>query len=167
MAGITLVPPDVVAERHAKHRRKLAPRHQAPRPLNTKTVLDLGNQVFYLFRGRPFGVPAIPHKAGLELADLQAQAQEFVGKIKTRGDLHAYRQLVEKLPKKLWRLVDHPPGGWFARLLHKLRLLPNPFKQATEAELGELLDFFLKRRMTSSVLLLQPAAAPSRVRRTT
>lgn len=166
MAGITLVPPDVVRERHAKRRKKDAPRHQAPRALNTKTVLDLGNQVFYLFRGRPFGVPAIPHKAGLDLADLQAQAQEFVGKIKTRDDLRAYRKLVEQIPSKLWRLVGRPPGGWVPRLLHRLHLLPNPFRQATEAELGELLDFFLKRRMTSSVLLLSPAA-PNLARRTT
>jgi len=154
MTRIHIVPPEVVEANWARYRAKQPrPRVTAPKLLNVQQVLDLGNLVFFTFRGRAYGVPPLPYKAGLRFADVSADLKRLQGELiqgqLTRDAIAEYRQILAALPGLMWRHAR--PVGRARRLLRVVGLLRNPFEEASEKEFGELLDFFLSRRMTSSV----------------
>lgn len=115
-----------------------------PRALNLERVLDLGNMVFFTFRGRAYGIPPLAWKEGEKILDLYLALGEFGNQLK-RQDLKAYYDTIHRLQKLLWR--NCRPSGPFRRLLRFLRLHRNPFKRATEGEIVELAVFTLGRRM--------------------
>lgn len=159
MITIERVSREEMDRRHAAKRPKRATVH-VPKALNTQQVLDLGNLVFFTFRGRAYGVPPLPYRDGLELSDLEAQARSFVGRV-TLDTLPEYHALVKTIPRKLWRLTRSV--GPLRRVLRALGLLRNPFTKMTEAELGELLGFFL-RCPTRSRVQFPRAVAPQPTR---
>lgn len=120
---------------------------------NVSPLLELGATVFILFRGRAYAVPPVPWRLGEKLAALRAAAVNF-GPELLADQTPSYYKLIGELPKLLWGHMR--PVGLMWRLLRKLRLLRNPFQQATEAELVELSDFVLGRRMRSSVSIHPP-----------
>lgn len=119
------------------------------RPRNVQHVLDLGNLIYFTFRGRAYGVPALAHKAGEELQALWLDASAYSREVLTPTTAPLYHALIRKLPGLLWR--NTRPVGRVARLFHALHLHPNPFRRATERELVELAQGFLERRMISGV----------------
>lgn len=147
-----------MAENHATYRARLhepAPVKTGPRPRNVQEVLDLGNVVYFTFRGRAYGVPPLPWKAGQRLLLLWTEAVSYPSPL-TPETAPRYFALIGLLPRLLWRHCR--PTGWFRRKLARVGLLPNPFKGATEGELVELAAFFLARRSSSSI---GPAPATS------
>jgi len=155
MISFTRVPRATMDKRHAAARRlsgngKMAATVKKPGPQvkNTQYVLDLGNLKYFTFRGRAYGVPPVPYKEGLELATLQSQVETFVGQM-SQETIPDYLKLLRTIHARLWDLCV--VTGPIQRKLRAWGLLRNPFRKCTEAELGELLGFFLTRRMTSGV----------------
>lgn len=116
---------------------------------NVAAVLDLGNVVYYHFRGRAYGVPPLPWQAGQRLLALWLALLEFHQL--TPDTSPAYYRLLAQLPALLWRYSR--PVGRVARLAYALGLYPNPLRRATEGELVNLASFFLPLRTRSSVSL--------------
>jgi|SRR5687767_1404604 len=159
MSVFQVVPPEVVESNWARWRAKRQaqrPQAPAPRTQNVQHVLDMGNTVFFIFQGRPYGVPSLPYKAGLQFVEIGAELDRFQKGLQ-RKDLPEYRQILSRLARLIWRHC-HPTG--FRRVLRFFGLMRNPFEQATEAELGERLRFFDMCRKRSSEI--RPSLATKR-----
>jgi hypothetical protein len=138
---------DEMRERWARVRKPAPqPAEPAPRPLNMNHILDLGNVVFFTFRGRAYGIPPLAWRDGEELLDAWLEAREL-GEIDDRAKVRAYFEAIRRLQVLLWRACR--PVGPFRRLLRLLHLHANPFRRATEGEIAELALFMLGRRMTA------------------
>ena len=115
-----------------------------PRALNLDHILDLGNTVFFTFRGRAYGIPPLAWRQGEKILATWLEIQE-VGATLKRDTLRPYYRLFHRLQKLLWR--NARPTGPVRRLLRFFRLHRNPFLRATEGEIAELAVFMLGRRM--------------------
>ena len=160
-------------ERHRRARAKRAPggisAPPGPARKNLSTILALGDEEFIQFRGRAYGVPPIPLKAGEQLLDSYLAATAAARKLAlaaiarepdeaARAD---YFAALRALQRQLWAL-SREPSRW-RRWLRRFGLRPNPYRVATEAELLEMAHFFYRRR-TRSRGPLRPMPA-SRARR--
>lgn len=116
-----------------------------PRPLNLRHILDLGNVVYFTFRGRSYGVPPLPWRTGEELLDAWLQLREM-GQLDERSKVQPYYKAMRRLQDLLWKSCR--PVGKLRRLLDWLHLHRNPFRKATEGEIAELAVFLLGRRMS-------------------
>lgn len=135
------------------------PAEPAPRALNLDAVLDLGNMVFFTFRGRAYGIPPLAWRTGERLLDAVLELEGLGSQI-SRDSIHAYYGCVRRLQDTLWRASR--PVGPVRRLLRLLRLHRNPYRQATEAEVMQLAYFFLTRRMAAeSAYLANPRLVPN------
>lgn len=121
---------------------------------NVAAVLDLGNTIFYTFRGRAYGVPPLPWHAGQRILDAWLAALEFQGSL-TPATAPAYFAALARLPPLLWR--HSRPVGLVRRALRAVGLHRNPLARATEGELVQLASFFLTLRQRSSVSSLPTA----------
>jgi len=117
----------------------------APRPLNLDAVLDLGNTCYFLFRGRAYGVPPLPWRAGELLLDAKLEAMS-IGRLVDREELPRYYASLRQLSRILWRHTRCV--GRVRRLAHRLGIMRNPYRNASDQQLVELVDFFLGRRMS-------------------
>ncbi len=132
-----------------------------PRPLNVQSVLDLGALIYFHWRGRSYGVPPMPWKAGARLMDAYLEAKGL-GDDMTQEVLPTYYGALGRMAEIIWRSTR--PVGRFARVIHRLHLLRNPFTKATEAELAELALFYLGRRTKTSGITIgirTPNMSPS------
>jgi hypothetical protein len=105
------------------------------------------------YRGRRYEVPPVPFALGVALLELQERAGRLQGDVADpAAELGAILTgAVEIFP----RLVR--PTGW-RRLVWPL--LPNPFRAASEYEVGELIGFFSGCRMRSRVRHPSPRTSP-------
>lgn len=137
---------------------------------NVEPILSIGNTEYFHFRGRAFGVPPLPWKAGQRISDCQARAYNALAVLssaptdqKTRAE---YYEALGQLPALLW--ANCRPTGKIWRAIKATPLLRyvlrNPFDGATDRELLELTDFFSSRRMKSGA---QPSPMLARPRRST
>lgn len=128
-----------------------------PPAKNINAILTLGDETFFVFRGRPYGVPNPPWKVSEIIDDLYTRA---LGAIETmrQGALHSedykaareeFKAVMPQIAPLLWK--HSRPVGWWRRSLRALGLLRNPFEQATDQELMRLIDFFWRCRMKSGV----------------
>ena len=124
-----------------------------PRALNLDHVMDLGNTIFFTFRGRAYGIPPLAWREGERILDAWLEAQTFGNQIE-RETLGPYYGVIRRLQRLVWK--NTRPVGPLRRLLRKLHLHPNPFRRATEGEIAELAVFMLGRRMTSGSRLPIP-----------
>jgi hypothetical protein len=125
--------------------REPEPAETPPRPLNLRHILDLGNVVYFTFRGRAYGIPPLAWRDGEELLDCWLELREL-GAVDSREKLGPYFHGMRRLQRLLWRSCR--PTGLFRRILYRLRLHANPFRRATEGEIAQLAVFLLGRRMT-------------------
>jgi len=145
---------------HLKRRRALAPaRAPSHRIRNVGPVLDLGNTVFFTFRGRAFGVPPVPYQVGRAISAIWTEAVAL-GAVISEDKTPRYYELIASLPPLIWA-NSYPVGRW-RRLRRRLGLFRNPFRKATEAELVDLAGFFRSRRMTSGVQFPPAAGTTSK-----
>jgi len=131
-----------------------------PRALNLDHVMDLGNSIFFLFRGRAYGIPPLAWREGERILDTWLEAKSY-GAALERKNLAAYYACFKRLQRLLWK--NCRPVGLVRRTLHRLHLHRNPFRRATEGEIAELAVFMLGRRMRSSAAPasdLPPAPKP-------
>jgi hypothetical protein len=116
-----------------------------PRALNLNHLLDLGNMIFFTFRGRPYGIPPLAMREGEKLLDVYLEIREY-GDV-DRSKLKGYFRAFKKVEKLVWRNVR--PQNPFRRLLYALKLHRNSFRDVSEGELVELAVFCLARRTMS------------------
>lgn len=133
----------------------VVPTGPPPRALNLEAVLDLGNTIFFTFRGRAYGIPPLAWREGEQILDTWLEARE-IGDTLKRDSLTDYYAAIRKLQRLVWK--NSRPTGPGRRLLRFLHLHPNPFRRATEGEIAELAVFMLGRRMSSGSRLPQMAS---------
>lgn len=147
---LTPITPEERERRWARYARKV----EAPPPppvLNLGTVLDVGTTVFFIFRGRAYGVPPLPWRQGEAILAAKQEAAS-VGRLLTDQNTPTYYRALRRLQDLAW--ANTRPVGRLRRLAKRLGLHPNPFRAATDQQLVQLADFFLARRMTSAGLRL-------------
>jgi hypothetical protein len=123
---------------------------------NVPVLLELGATVYVQFQGKPFGVPPVAWRVGQRLLALRMEAMAAAGDgILTAESSPKYYAAMATLSRVLWRhtrpVGKSVPGSFVLRVLKRLGCLQNPYRRATESELTALTDFFLQRRMASSV----------------
>lgn len=129
----------------------------ARRPMNLDAVLELGSIVYFPFRGRAYGVPPLPWRAGEQLLDACLEARSYTTTTALpRDQISAYFAVLRRMQDLIWRAVF--PVGRVRRFLRRLRLLKNPFLKATEGELITIALFLLQRRMNVHDPALRPAS---------
>lgn len=150
----TITSREKMAESWARDQQRAAPPsgpapQPLPRALNLETVLDIGNLIYFTFRGRAYGIPPLAWREGEKILDAWLEARAY-GDLEREG-LEGYFQVIDRLQKLLW--ANCIPTGPVRRLLHFLHLHANPFRRATEGEVVALALFMLGRRMSGGDLL--------------
>lgn len=165
MGAFKYVPEQEVRERHRAARvahttkgpSKLPAPPTASRLRNVEPVLSLGETTYFQFRGRAYGVPPLPWKTGERMLQVYTGTLALAADVARTGDKKSEREYyrgLSRLQSILW--VSCRPVGRIRRALRLLRLHRNPFKGASEKEILELADFFLKGRTRSAVLPWAP-----------
>lgn len=135
-------------EEYARHH---APRPgPAPKPRNVlPTLLTLGaERVAFAFRGVAYELLPVSFDDGLRLVEARAAIDvashdDRLTPEVARDARRALRFVVTLAPRYI------RPIRWYRRLAWALRLRRNPYRRATEAEVGQLLGFFLGARTMS------------------
>lgn len=122
-------------------------RASAPEARNLGPVQDLSRPLPLEFAGRTYLVPPVPFVFGVRLVELQERVRGLQGRPETPETMAELRAILDEAVALYPRLVR--PRGLLRRLAW--RLAPNPFRGASEYEVGELLGFFLGCRMRSRV----------------
>lgn len=153
MGAFKYVPPREVEERHRASSAKTSPRgSQSGKQRNVEAILSLGSVRYFTYRGLVLAVPPVPFKLGQRVLTLYLQSVADSSTVQRGGDKQAaesyYRQLA-LLAKAMWPHVR--PTGKVRRMLKRLHLMRNIFRDASEKELRDITDFFLQGRMTSTV----------------
>jgi hypothetical protein len=164
------------AELRSELRLVTGPGEESPVPVNQHLVEALkGDETLY-YRGRRFKVRAFGFIEGARLSVLETRYSNLTVKEKARNAQRESGGQVELNPADLREMLDVledtialfrdlvVPRGWFERLLWPL--LKNPFENATEQEIGELLGFFFVCRMKSGVRFESPRRQGKRGRTT-
>jgi hypothetical protein len=118
-----------------------------PRAINLTGALELGDSLFFAFRGRAYRVPMLPWRSGELILDAWLEIESYGTEI-TRENRGAYYACIQRLEKLIWANVR--PVGFVNRILYRLGLMRNPFRHATEREIVERSHFLLRRRMNVS-----------------
>ena len=115
----------------------------APRPNNVRAVLDLGNMVYFEFRGRAYGVPPLPYHDGERMLDVWLTVRNYGDQITDETFVPYFRGL-RALTKLMWR--NSRPCTPGRRALKFLGLARNPYRGANETEIAQMVLFFLGLR---------------------
>lgn len=117
-------------------------KHDAPttETRNAGPVLYLTDPVRVPFRGRMYEVPPVPYLTGVRIVELQGE----LVRLSKDMDLEAYRRVLIDTVRLVRSHVRPYKVRWPDRL--KWAMGWNPFRQATEVELGEFLAVFVMRR---------------------
>lgn len=126
-----------LAERFAD---EAGPVRRSPGVVNGEAVRALTLPGVLAYGGRVYDVPPVPFPAGIQLVELRAQLQAATSPAE---ELRALREMA-RVMKRLVR-----PRGALRRATWFLRR--NPFRHASEQEIGELLGFFSVHRTQSRV----------------
>jgi len=119
---------------------------------NVDTILQLGETRYCRFRRRAIGVPPLSYKKGRILFELYTRARALMKLLAETGEKEHEKEYYAKLEKiKRFLNKNSFPMGKFTRFLRTIGLGRNVFENATEFELLELADFFLRGRTQSSV----------------
>jgi hypothetical protein len=107
---------------------------------NVAPVLYLTDPVRVPFRGHMYAIPPIPYTVGLEVIELQGELVRITEKM----DVAAYRRILIRTVKLIRQHVKpYEPKPW---MRVRWMLGWNPFRRASEMELGEFLAGFVMRR---------------------
>ncbi|MFW6079797.1 MAG: hypothetical protein ACODAE_09255 [Gemmatimonadota bacterium] len=133
---------DAALEEAQERLRTRAREATPPRPRNTGAVIELGEAVLFAWRGRPYRA-FVGYKTGTELADLWARLGEL-GESVERERLGEYRDILDGMVRLFKHIARPTVRPW--RLIRRARialgLYRNPFRDATEREIGDLVVFF-------------------------
>lgn len=122
----------------------------APRPRNAIPALHVlgAERLAFVFRGVAYEIVPVSFEDGIRLCEVRAQLvaaeDEDTLTPEVARDARNALRVVASLATKYLR-----PLRWHRRLLWALRLRRNPYRRATEREVGQLLGFFLGCRTMS------------------
>lgn len=125
-----------------------AANQEPPKLVNSDAVAKMLGAMMFPFAGRIWTVTHISFNAGIDLAKLELQVKEYAKYQPSGLLLEEYRAIVKAIAERVWPLVV-PVEGWTLRerVLRAIGWkLPNPFLEASEADLGVILTFCLMRR---------------------
>ena len=137
--GVQPLSPERFLEASAAFLAEQGPQ-QAPEVLNTGAVVGLDGVRVLEYRGRRYAVPPVPYTAGLKLQQI-VRTFERLANDPNASEADALATANEAVGL-FASLVRRP---WYARFL------PNPFRRASDAEVGQLLHFFWMCRMSTGV----------------
>lgn len=132
-------------------------RGKEPEIRNLGPVQDLSRELPLEFGGRRYRVAPVPFASGVQLLELQARVRALQDRAGSPDSLTELRAILEEAVALFPRLAR--PAGWRGWVW---RCMPNPFRKASEFEVGALIGFFSGCRMKSSVRHPAPATAPRR-----
>lgn len=160
MQTFTKTPRAVMDARWATYREELraerGPVRPPSPPRNVRAILDLGNMVYFEFKGRAYGVPPLPWREGEKLLALRLQIGALGEEI-SEESLPVYYTGLKKMARIMWRNT-RPKGRWL-RLFKRIGLF-DPFAVASETELADLAVFFLGLRTRSTASLRRGIPEP-------
>jgi hypothetical protein len=108
------------------------------------------------YRGRVYALGHVSFEDGIRLVEARAAIVAIgEGDDPTSENISAYGRAMRLIVAMAPRYMV--PVGRLRRLFWWLRLRRNPFRKATESEVGHLLGFFLTSRMRSRVQYPTPA----------
>ncbi len=140
---------EMASEQYRRHFPDHGP-SQPPRNIGALLVLIGKGKLGLPYRGRMYELRPVSFEDGVRLAEVRSVFERIERTNEPSAEeFDAYLQglrTVARMAKKYAR-----PVGVVRRLLWTLRFSRNPFRRATEAELGLLLGFLLGCRMRSSV----------------
>ncbi len=155
--------PRAVLEERSREAYRLKFPEGRPRgdpPANARPLLLMvaGDHVRVPYRGREYELGYVSFEDGVRLVLAQAAIDELNGTNKAPDPeavarlLEGMRTIVSMCPRYLL-----PVGGRVRRFLWRLGIRRNPFKDATDTEVGQFLGFFLESRMRSRARYPTPA----------
>jgi hypothetical protein len=145
---------------------------ERPAPANVSLLNALKGDELLYFRGRRFKVKHVGFIEGATLSTLEGRYSNQSVKEKARREARERGEVVPVDVNEVKEMLDvledtvalfHKlvvPVGWLYRLLWPW--LRNPFEDATDQEIGELLGFFFACRTRSSVRFESRSAGRAR-----
>lgn len=136
---------ELEAQAHEQYRRLMGvqPGERVPVPapdvVNGIEAATIGDAAGFWYRGRRFVLPPIPYSDGLRL-------HEMTLRIAQASDMESIEDTMREAVEAFARLAS--PASVVRFVPRRLR--PNPFRKASEREIGQLLDFFWMRRTGQS-----------------
>ncbi len=163
---IAVRPPRSVIEARAReaYRRKFPDGRPAGAPAanGRPTLLVLGADTFQVpYKGRLYELLHVSFEDGVRLLEARTAVVAMEGleaDDATPDMIAAYLRSMRFVARLAPRYMV--PVRFVRRFFWRLRIRRNPFRTATEAEVGHLLGFFLASRMRSRVPSGTPAPAP-------
>lgn len=120
------------------------------RVLNTENALTIGVGSTYFYRSTPFLALPVTFRLGAELQKLRlalVATSQLIEDSEFACD--EYAELSQQVVDLIWK--NSVPANPAQALKKKIRLARNPLSDATDGEVMELLSFFLRLRMMSSI----------------
>jgi hypothetical protein len=131
-------------------RKEFASAFKPPKVINTHNTLMLGIDQRFLFAGKTFVIQPVSFRLGAQCQALMLQINEVKDLLEESRDANAaYVELCEQAADALWSgVIPLNPTLYFKK---KFRIGKNPFRDMTDAEVAQLLDFFSRCRMLSRI----------------
>lgn len=114
------------------------------------TLIVLGERSIEIpFRGRMYELQPVSFTDGVRLLEAKNAIDVVAHGEPSRADILAYRAALRRIVRMTRKYLL--PRGRLRQVAWRMRLGRNPFRKATEAELGEILGFFYGCRTSSAV----------------
>lgn len=117
---------------------------------NAVAATAMGVDAVLPFNNRLYDVPPVPWPDGIVLQKIRNESERLKGRMGEPEVPDRVYALLERSVDVMGGLIR--PRGRFRRFAWRLGLRRNPFRNCSEKEVGELLDFFWVCRMKSNVL---------------
>lgn len=115
---------------------------------NVRPVLGLSGADHVFSRGKIWEVPAIPFEAGARLVEIRQGLESLTAAQETPETVQLYLELLRSAVALFPRLV-RPQARGLRRLLWRMGIRRNPWRDASEEEVGEMVGFFYRSRTRS------------------
>ena len=140
----------IAREGYAKHFPDGPPKARPPENGRAMLLLTGADTVEIPYKGTLYELLHISFEDGLVCVIAKAAIEGLEGESITPETVDAYRAAMRSVVALVPRYL-RPVRGRLRRLRWRLGLHRNPFRRATDAEVGQLLGFFLGCRMRSRV----------------
>ncbi len=124
---------------------------EAPSPANGRPALLMigADSIHVPYRGRMYELGHVSFEDGIRLVEARAAIMAPTDDDATPEKIAAYLQAMRFVVRLAPRYMV--PVGLVRRFFWRLRIRRNPFRTATDSEVGHILGFFLVSRMRSRV----------------
>lgn len=146
--------PSVIEQRQAEMKESLSA--SAVPGVNEQSIALLANVKTFTYGGKEYDVPRVPYPVGLKMAELFQMIRSQSKYDKTHGVIEVYERPLNELCELGWTKLVVPRSRW-GKFKKWMGWGKNPLRSMSEAELADLISFFLARRMKSTVQFHSPA----------